>query len=559
MMSEQKLLPLSVLDHLQDAAVVADADGRFLGATPAFQTLCGLSPADIAARAEGPAAKLNDTLKTAFRTGGLWSGGLPLADGSYRQTELMITPVRNAKGQITHHIAIADKTPGPEARGTGIRLGRCKITGLPDRSVFADRVEHAMQAHRRQGGSVVLMMLGLDHFTLVNDGFGTEVGDRMLALVAERLRKCIRETDSAIRLDGDKFAILMTVVQTNDVITVADKVMAASADPYLLGDQEIMITFSIGIASFPEDAHTMPQLIQAAENSLHHAKASGRNQYQFYSKDMAGRALSRLSLATRIRRAITNDEFVVYYQPKVRSDDHSIVGAEALARWKDPEHGLIMPADFIPVAEETGLIEEIGLRILEKACYQTRKWQLAGYEPITIGVNISPRQFRNSQIIDNIKSILDESQLNPNWLELELTESMIIQNPERAAEKMRALRDMGISIAVDDFGTGYSSLSYLGKFPVNALKIDRAFVSDVNSNPKTAEVARAIIGLSKGLKLSVTAEGCEIPEHLHFLKDNGCDTIQGFYFSKPVPPSEFEAMLRAGIVYAVPSFEDDLV
>jgi diguanylate cyclase (GGDEF)-like protein len=559
MMSDQKLLPLSVLDHLKDAAVIADADGKVLGISPAFQTLCGLSGPDIAARAEGAAAKLHDTLRTAFRSGGLWNGSLPLADGSYRQMELMINPVRNAKGAVTHHIAVASQTPGPEARGTGLRLGRCKITGLPDRSVFADRVEHAMHAHKRQGGSVVLMMLGLDHFTLVNDGFGSEVGDRMLGLVAERLRKCIRDTDSAIRLDGDKFAILMTVTQPNDVITVADKVMAASADPYLLGDQEIILTFSIGIASYPEDAQSMPQLIQCAENSLHHAKASGRNQYQFFSKDMTGRALSRLGLATRIRRAINNDEFLVYYQPKVRSDDHSIVGAEALARWKDPEHGLIMPADFIPVAEETGLIEEIGLRILELACHQTRKWQMAQYDPITIGVNISPRQFRNSHLLDNIKRILAESQLDPNWLELELTESMIIHNPDSAAEKMRALRDMGISIAIDDFGTGYSSLSYLGKFPVSSLKIDRAFVTDVNTNPKTAEVARAIIGLSKGLKLNVTAEGCEIPEHLNFLKDNGCDTIQGFYFSKPVPAQEFEAMLRAGVVYAVPSFEDDLV
>lgn len=555
-MTDQKLLPLSVLEHLRDAAVVADAQGHVLGVSPAFESLCGASGPDIAARAPGAATKIYDTLKSAFcGAGGLWSGSLPLADGSFRQTELLIQPVKNAKGVVTHHIAIAEKTPGPEARGTGLRLGRCKTTGLPDRSVFADRVEHALHAHKRQGGSVVLMMMGLDHFTLVNDGFGSEVGDHLLGQVADRLRKCIRETDSAIRLDGDKFAVLLTVTNPTDVITVADKVMAASADPYMLGDQEIILTFSIGIASYPEDAQTMPQLIQYAENSLHHAKASGRNQYQFFSKDMAGRALSRLGLATRIRRGINNDEFVVYYQPKVRSDDHSIVGAEALARWKDPELGLIMPADFIPIAEETGLIEEIGLRILELACHQTRKWQLAEFDPITIGVNISPRQFRNSQLISNIQSILIESQLEPNWLELELTESMIIHNPDGAAKKMQAMRDMGISIAIDDFGTGYSSLSYLGKFPVTSLKIDRAFVTDVNTNPKTAEVARAIIGLSKGLKLNVTAEGCEIPEHLAFLKDNGCDSIQGFYFSKPVPAPEFEAMLRAGIVYAVPSFE----
>jgi diguanylate cyclase len=257
-------------------------------------------------------------------------------------------------------------------------------------------------------------------------------------------------------------------------------------------------------------------------------------------------------LASRIRKAIANDEFVAYFQPKVRSDDQTIMGAEALARWHDPELGLVMPNDFIPIAEDTGLIEAIGTRILEISCSQAHKWYQNNLGPIAVSVNVSPRQFRNPNLVRVVEDILMQTGLPPSWLELEITESMIMGDMTAAVAKMVALRDLGIGLSIDDFGTGYSSLSYLGSFPLTALKIDRAFITDVTTNPKTAEIARAIIGLSKGLQLEVIAEGCEISDHLKFLKDHGCDAIQGFYFSKAVPAHTFEAMLRAGIVYPVP-------
>ena len=399
-----------------------------------------------------------------------------------------------------------------------------------------------LQANRT-GGSVALMMMGLDRFTLVNDALGHGAGDRLLIEVARRLKMCVRETDTAVRLDGDKFALDMAIADTDDSVIVAEKALNAVKEPFALDGQEVVITFSIGISVYPLDSDSSAQLVKHAENALHYAKVSGRNQYQFFAKDMNRKAKSRLELEGRMRRALANEEFVVFYQPKVSADRDTIVGAEALIRWQDPERGMISPGEFIPVAEESGQIEAIGTWVLRESCVQNRSWQDAGYPPVKVSVNVSARQFRSRALLDIVTDALDSSGLDPKWLELEITESMLMNDVDTAVRKMKALRDLGVGLSIDDFGTGYSSLSYLGRFPITTLKIDRAFIADVDTNPKTAEIARAIIGLSRGLNLEVVAEGAEIAAHINFLRSNGCDTVQGFYYSRPVPAAEFERML----------------
>ena len=553
-MDAQHLIPLSAFDPLGDAVAVADSHGKVVYVNRAFIDTFGMTADQLASANTGSSAGISTALqKVLTPSSASWNGSVSGPNGSVMSISISASPVCGKDGKLTHMLAVA--------RGGGMHdsagfLNKDPLTGLPTRSFLQDRIEHTVQTHKRHGGSVVLIILGLDHFTLVNDALGLAVGDILLATAADRIRTCIRESDSAFRLDGDKFGILMTVTAPDDVIIVAEKILSTMREPYNIDGQEVLITSSLGIGAYPGDSDDQHQLIQLTENALHHAKQAGRDQYQFLSKDMNGKALNRFNLASRIRKAIANDEFTVYYQPKVRSDDHSILGAEALARWQDPELGLILPADFIPIAEETGLIESMGRRIFEICCQQGKKWMDAGYDPITLSVNISPRQFRNSKLVETISGILSSTGLPASWLELEITESTIMHDMEGSVRKMTALREMGLGLSIDDFGTGYSSLSYLSSFPLTALKIDKAFVSDINTNPKTAEITRAIIGLSKGLKLDVIAEGCEISEDLKFLKDHGCDAVQGFYFSRAVPAHEFEAMLRAGMVYPVPSSTD---
>lgn len=543
-MEDQKKIPITVLDAFGEALVVVDVNTGEYSPNAKFTERFGITQAQLKSAQTDAVITLKAALTKAFSTTETTVNWLPAP--SVPEIAFKVHPVMPPSGEVSHYLAITVKAE------TDLSI-KDSLTGLPLRAFLLDRIEHTAQTQKRHGGSVALIILGLDRFTLVNDAHGIETGDTLLALAADRIRACIRESDSAFRLDGDKFGILLTVTALNDVIFVAEKILTAMREPYSIDDQEILITTSIGIATYPNDTDDVLQLVAYSENSLHHAKQAGRNQYKFFSKDLNGKALSRFTMASRIRKAISNDEFTVYYQPKVRSDDNSILGAEALARWQDPECGLILPGDFIPIAEEIGLIEEIGKRILEICCTQGRKWLDAGFDPITLSCNLSQRQFRNSCLVDNIAETLHSTGLPGSWLDLEITEAMILADLDSAVKKMAELRAMGVGLSISDFSTGHQSLTYQGRFPVTSLKLDREFVTDVDSNPKAAEIARSIIGLSKGLNVDVIAEGCEIPAHLKFLRENGCDAVQGFYFSKPVPATEFEAMLRAGMVYPVPS------
>ncbi|OJX78330.1 EAL domain-containing protein [Magnetospirillum sp. 64-120] len=538
-MSDQKLVLDAILQTIRDAVIIADGDGVPVRVNPAFESLSGHSGADFLAARSERAAQANTQMRQALSAGSHWRGELRRGDGSQVGVEAAVSILDGG----SHRLAVLH--PAGAAPDVG-RFGHDALTGLPNRDIFVDRVERAVLHINRIGGSVALLMMGLDRFTLVNDALGHAAGDHLLTEVARRLRQCIRETDTAVRLDGDKFALVMTIASVDDSVIVAEKVLAAVKEPFAIDGQEVVVTFSIGIALYPQDAADAGALIKQAENALHHAKVSGRNNYQFFSKDMNNKAKSRLDLESRMRRALANEEFVVFYQPKVSAENNRIVGAESLIRWIDPDKGMVNPGEFIPVAEETGLIEQIGTWVLRRSCQQLREWQDQNLSTVKVSVNVSARQFKSRALLDIVTGVLAETGLDPKWLELEITESMLMNDVEAAVRKMTALRDLGLGLSIDDFGTGYSSLSYLGRFPITTLKIDRAFIADVDRNPKTAEIARAIIGLSRGLNLEVVAEGCEIEAHIQFLKDNGCDTVQGFYYSRPVPADQFRAMLADG-------------
>ena len=540
----------TLFDNINDAVVVTDGGGRPVRVNKAFEALTGHRSDDFLIGGSGDAGAARLLVKDAMASehGKTWLGSIRCGDGEDRYFQIRVVAVKGARDIPKYLLGFMKYYDESAISENSHQFGIDSLTGLPNREIFLDRIKQSVIQVNRTHGSVALLMMGLDHFTLINDAFGHAAGDRLLTEVAQRLKHCIRETDTAVRLDGDKFAMVMNIADLNDSVIVAEKVLASVLAPFSIDHQEVVLTFSIGIALYPQDSSTGEQLIKDAENSLHHAKVTGRNQYQFFSTDMNHKAKARLDLEARLRRALVNGEFLTYYQPKVRSDDDAIVGAEALVRWLDPDHGLIAPGEFIAVAEETGLIEQIGTWILRNTCMQNKRWQDMGLPSLRISVNVSPRQFRNRAFVSTVSAILTETGLSADWLELEITESMLMNDVEGTVLRMTELRNMGIGLSIDDFGTGYSSLSYLGRFPISTLKIDRAFITDVDTNPKAAEIARAIIGLSKGLNLDVVAEGCEVASHVAFLQANGCHTIQGFYYSRPVPAAEFEKMLRAHVI-----------
>jgi EAL domain-containing protein (putative c-di-GMP-specific phosphodiesterase class I) len=330
-------------------------------------------------------------------------------------------------------------------------------------------------------------------------------------------------------------------------VLVTEKILHAFEQPFTFGQHEdVVIGCALGVSIYPADGASGEALVKSASAALNHAAQSGSNQCHFFSNEMNDRARHRLTVESGIRRGLANREFLVYYQPKIDVNNTRVAGMEALIRWRDPERGLVSPAEFIPVAEESGLIEQIGQWVLEETCAQNQRWQAEGLPPVKASVNVSARQFRNRNFVALVEEVLARTGLDPRWLELEITESMLMGDIEAIIKRMEDIRRVGVSLSIDDFGTGYSSLSYLSRFPITTLKIDRAFIADVQTNPHTAEIARAIIGLSRGLDLEVVAEGAEVIEQIDFLRAHGCELVQGFYYSRPLPAEEFAQMLRNG-------------
>lgn len=423
------------------------------------------------------------------------------------------------------------------------------LTNLPNRAVFLDRLDQALVRvrARRAGRPLAVLILDLDRFKLVNETLGHAAGDRMLLAVAQRLSGALRDGDTVARLGGDEFAVLLPeIAKVGDTAIVVGKIFSTLKAPFVIDSHELFMTASIGISVAPDDAEESGALLKNADAAMYRAKDQGRNTYQLYSPAMNVSQLERLSLESNLRHALERDEFIVHFQPQVELRSGRVVGMEALVRWRHPEWGLVSPARFIPVAEETGLIIPIGERVLRAACAQNRMWQEQGVPPFRMSVNLSARQFQQPDLKAMVARVLRETGLDARWLDLELTESLLMSDADRTVATLNALHAMGIGLALDDFGTGYSSLSYLKRYPIDTIKIDQSFVRHITTEADDAAIAIAIIAMANSLKLTVVAEGVETEEQKAFLVQQGCDAIQGYLLSRPLPAEEITAWLRAG-------------
>lgn len=471
-------------------------------------------------------------------------------DNSLFLNHLFIAPLRDADGRVTHFVASQyDITAAKQLEARLLHLAHHdELTGLPNRALLRDRLLQAISSAERNGRRLWIVFVSLDRFKVINDSFGHSGGDDFLKVVAARLHDAVRGADTVARWGGDEFAILMPEQGNEEGLCTAalQRIMAAVNAAITFEGQEFVLTCSMGVSGYPQDGAEVDTLLERADIAAFHAKSDGRNRFRFHTGDMNQMALARLRTEADLRLAIKRNEFVLHYQPQVELSSGRIIGAEALVRWQHPERGLVGPFDFIDIAEETGLIVPIGEWVLRSACLQNRAWQRRGLPRIRVAVNLSARQFVRENLAESIGVILAEIGLSSADLELELTESVVMNDVEHGIGTLRALKALGVRISVDDFGTGYSSLSYLKRLPINVLKIDRSFVSDIGAGEgDDAAIVSSIIALAHTLKLKVIAEGVETREQLDYLHRNGCDEMQGFFFSKPVNAQAFAALLRA--------------
>jgi len=431
------------------------------------------------------------------------------------------------------------------------------LTRLPNRALFVERLNQALATAQRQGRTLAMLFLDLDRFKRINDTLGHTLGDRLLQAVSERLKKCLRSTDtiargdpltstdSVARLGGDEFIVTITdIARGEDAAKIARRVLDCLNDPFELEQHEVVVTGSIGISLFPHDGDDVETLLKNADSAMYHAKDAGRGTYQFYSKSMNAAAFQRLALENALRKALERGEFLLHFQPQVDVSTGTIIGAEALIRWKHPDLGMVSPADFIPLAEETGLILPIGEWVLRTAGAQGKAWQDAGFGPLIVAVNLSGRQFRQQELVQTVEEALKATGFDPRCLELAITESILVQSVDDTITTLKRMRAMGLRVSIDDFGTGYSSLTYLKRFPIDTLKIDQSFTRDIATNRGDAAITAAIIAMSEGLKMAVIAEGVETVEQRDCLLQRGCRLMQGYLFGRPVPADQFRPLLE---------------
>ena len=415
------------------------------------------------------------------------------------------------------------------------------LTGLPNRLLFMDRMDQAISRAMRTDGKFTLLFIDIDNFKVINDSMGHEAGDKLLTAVTSRLQQTLRRSDSIARLGGDEFTVILeNISDPEDTIFVANNLLEVLAEPIAINNRKVCIGASIGVAIYPHDGKSFGMLLKNADIAMYRAKERGRNTFEFYTAEMSALAMKRMELENGLRAAIENEEFVIYYQPKFNLKERRLVGMEALVRWEHPTSGLIPPDDFIPLAEETGLINPLGEWIIETACKQLHEWQKKGYQVPDLAINISARQFQEQNLPDIFQQVIDQYHLTPENIEIELTENILVQDHQTAKVMLNQLHDMGMKIAIDDFGTGYASMAYLKDFPINTVKIDRSFVSGIPSDTENMAIVKAITGLTQALGLSLIAEGVETDQQLEFLTAIDCEQGQGYYWSKPLAAEIFE-------------------
>jgi diguanylate cyclase (GGDEF)-like protein/PAS domain S-box-containing protein len=471
-------------------------------------------------------------------------------DGFEIPIEDSVAPIHDRQGNATGAVIVFRDVSAARAMTQQIAHSAEHdfLTGLPNRVLLNDRVNQAIALASRHMRKVAVLFLDLDGFKHINDSLGHAVGDKLLQSIGNRLVNCVRGADTVSRQGGDEFVVLLSEAErSEDAAITARRMLHSVAEAHSVDGHDLHVTASIGLSIYPDDGLDAETLIKNADTAMYQAKENGRQSYQFFKPAMNVRAVERQSIEESLRTALERREFALHYQPKVSLKTGEITGAEALIRWTNPQRGPVSPAQFIPVAEDCGLILPIGNWVLREACKQAKIWLEAGLPLGSIAVNISAMEFRDDNFLEGIFTILRDTRLNPNLLELELTESVLMKRAESTASILKALRAKGVQLAVDDFGTGYSSLSYLKKFPINALKIDQSFVRQITSDPDETAIVTAVISMGRSLNLRVVAEGVETQEELAFLRSHQCDEAQGFYFSRPVLPDQFAELLKTGI------------
>ncbi len=549
-LSETQMQKLSrVLEQTADAVMVTDRDGVIEYVNPALETMTGYSRAELVGRK--PSVFRSGIQDEAFYrkmwgtilAGEIFSDVLVnrRKDGSLYYEEKLISPIKDGEGNITHFVATARDIT--ERMAAQVRLAHLAhhdaLTELPNRALFLDRLKQALARARWHGRLVAVIFLDLDRFKVINDTLGHDIGDRLLQQMSARLQSGVRERDTVARLGGDEFAILLDdMADQSDVGLIARKVLDALAPSFDLDGRELYVTASLGVSLYPNDGDAAATLLKNADTAMYRAKESGKNNYQFYSADMGMQALERLTLESSLRRALERNEFTLLYQPQVDARSGAVLGVEALLRWRHPEFGLIGPLQFIPLAEETGLILPLGEWVLATACEQLHAWRVAGWNDLRLAINLSVRQLNDPGFPALLQRVASQPGCDLGRLDLEITESAFMQNARTALENIKAARGLGARLALDDFGTGYSSLSYLQRFPIDTLKIDRSFIRNLPDNDEGAVLTEAILGMARGLRIEVIAEGVETAAQRDFLSARGCHHMQGYLFGRPVPAAE---------------------
>jgi len=471
-------------------------------------------------------------------------------DGSLHYVQISGRPVFNEQGRFNGYRGIAKDITDRIVAEERIQYLAYHdgLTTLPNRASFSQILNHGINHARRYNKGMAVLFIDLDRFKNINDTLGHEAGDALLQEVGKRLKNSVRQSDTVARLGGDEFVILLEELsEPGRVATVAGKILSAIIKPFQMLGQEFRVTASIGISIYPEDGQDEQTLMKKADIAMYHAKEEGKNNFQFHSERMDTHSFERLALESSLRRALERNEFQVHYQAKMDFATGQMTGMEALIRWQHPDLGMVSPVQFIPLAEETGLIVPIGKWVLRTACLQNKAWQKEGLPPLTVAVNLSARQFADENLFADVTSILNETGLNAAFLELEITESMIMHNVDKAVQTLTKLKTLGIRVSIDDFGTGYSSLSNLKRFPIDTLKIDRSFIRDLPGDSEDKAITRAIIAMGKSLNMTLIAEGVETQEQADFLRTHACDQFQGYYFSRPVDKDKFGELLRSRV------------
>ncbi|MDH4570640.1 EAL domain-containing protein [Pseudomonas sp. BN414] len=545
----------TVFEHSTSAILVTDPAGYIVQVNEAFCRITGHKAEDVLDElpsmltADRQQANQLNYIIGQLNQRGSWEGEIWLKrrEGDTYPAWVGITAVHDEDGDLVSYVCFFSDIS--ERKASEQRIHRLAyydgLTHLPNRTLFQDRLHTALQYAERNQEWVVLMFLDLDRFKPINDSLGHAAGDRMLKDVAVRLAACVHEDDTVARMGGDEFTLLLQPRATregalNRAVHVAEQILDSLARPFVLEGREFFVTASIGIALAPQDGRELSQLMKNADTAMYHAKERGKNNFQFYQADMNARALERLELESDLRHALEQGEFLLYYQPQFSGDGKRLTGVEALLRWRHPKRGLVPPGEFVPVLEELGLVVQVGEWVLAEACRQLKAWHQEKMRLPKISVNISARQFADGQLAERIAAIIEDSGLPPACLELELTESILMRDVAEAMDILENLKRLGLCIAVDDFGTGYSSLNYLKQFPIDVLKIDRSFVDGLPDGERDAQIARAIIAMAHSLNLAVIAEGVETQAQLDFLREHGCDEVQGYLFGHPVPAARFE-------------------